>query len=92
MEYIINKNSKFNSLEISFGSKPDSETIKNLKSINFRWNPKRGIWYGFAEIAEVEKALNGAAVVVTSDKGGKTISLWERCNIESIPEHETDSR
>ena len=59
MSYTIAVNKQFNSLEISFTEKP-SEAIRNiLKSFRFRWNPKKSIWYGFADRAELEKALNG---------------------------------
>lgn len=59
MSYTIAINKQFNSLEISFTEKP-GEAVRNiLKSFNFRWNHKRSIWYGFAELEEIEKALNG---------------------------------
>lgn len=59
MSYSIAINQKFNSLEISFTEKP-SEAIRNiLKSFKFRWNPKKSIWYGFADQKELEEALNG---------------------------------
>ena len=59
MSYSIAVNNKFNSLEISFTEKP-SEAIRNtLKGFKFRWNPKKSIWYGFADREELETALNG---------------------------------
>ena len=59
MSYTIAINKQFNSLEISFAEKP-SEAVRNiLKSFKFRWNPKKSIWYGFAEQEEIENALNG---------------------------------
>lgn len=58
MSYQILINQQYNSLEISFDSKP-SEAVRNiLKGFKFRWNPKKSIWYGFAEREEIENALN----------------------------------
>lgn len=72
--YTITKNEKWNSLEISFSEKP-SEAIRSLlKSYSFRWNPKRSIWYGFAELEELEKALETGltkAIKKTSKKADK---------------------
>lgn len=59
MSYSIAINQKYNSLEISFENKP-SEAIRNtLKVFGFRWNPKKAIWYGFADQKDIEQALDG---------------------------------
>lgn len=71
MGYSIAINEKFNSLEISFTDKP-SEAIRNiLKGFKFRWNPKKSIWYGFAEREEIEKALNGEKAEPKASKAKK---------------------
>lgn len=57
MSYSITINQQFNSLEITFDSKPSEAIREVLKSFRFRWNPKKSIWYGFAEREELEKAL-----------------------------------
>ncbi len=57
--YLITINERFNSLEISFTDKPSEEIRNILKGFKFRWNPKKSVWYGFAEREEIEKALNG---------------------------------
>ena len=33
-----------------------------LKALNFRWNPKKGLWYGFVPEAELVKKLGGRKV------------------------------
>lgn len=59
MEYKILVNTKFDSKEVYFDGMP-SEAIRNgLKSFKFRWNPKKGCWYGFLGIDELKKILEG---------------------------------
>lgn len=57
--YTITKNAKFNSLEINFDEKPNEKIREALKALKFRWNGKKGVWYGFSERPELEKVLNG---------------------------------
>lgn len=72
MSYSITINHQFNSLEISFTEKP-SEAIRNiLKGFKFRWNPKKSIWYGFADQKELEEALNGNKEENKQEKKAKT--------------------
>lgn len=59
MEYIISTNDRYNSVEIKFSAKPDETTRDALKSLKFRWNRKLGLWYGFATVEAVRKALEG---------------------------------
>ena len=59
MEYIISTNDRYNSVEIKFSAKPDEATLDALKALKFRWNRKLGIWYGFATVEAVRKALEG---------------------------------
>ena len=62
MDYSITINEQFNSLEISFPEKPGEAIREALKSLKFRWNPKKSVWYGFADQTELEKVLNGEPV------------------------------
>ena len=55
--YTITTNEQYKSLEISFTEKPGEAIRTALKSLNFRWNPKKSIWYGFASVEEVTAAL-----------------------------------
>ena len=61
-KYIITANSQFKSNEITFDSKPDAGTITALKSLRFRWNPKKSCWYGFADAETIKAALNDETV------------------------------
>lgn len=57
--YTITKNAKYNSLEISFQSKPSAEVREALKALRFRWNGKAGIWYGYATEEATRAAIEG---------------------------------
>ena len=59
MEYTITKNEQYKSVEVRFDKKPGSQIISALKSIKFRWNPTRGIWYGFAEENAIKATIDG---------------------------------
>lgn len=58
--YTITTNYKYNSREISFDGIPSEEVRAALKSLKMRWNPKRSIWYGFAEERELISAILAA--------------------------------
>lgn len=55
--YHITTNNTYNSREISFDGIPSEEVRTALKSLKMRWNPKRSIWYGFAEERELIAAI-----------------------------------
>lgn len=57
--FIISENPRFNSVEVKFTEKPDERTRDALKALKFRWNSKRGLWYGFATVEAVRAAING---------------------------------
>lgn len=59
MKYKIEQNTKFNSLEIYFDEIPTEEIRNNLKGLRFRWNRKKGCWYGFTDQETLEKAITG---------------------------------
>lgn len=86
MSYSIAINEKYNSLEISFTDKPEETTRDILKSFGFRWNPKKSIWYGFAEIAQLESALSGKVAEVAkkvSKKSAKPATLYTAETLEA---------
>ena len=60
MEYVINKNQQFNSLEITFEGKPSAEVRNALKALKFRWHGQKKVWYGFAEEDAVLTAIRSA--------------------------------
>ena len=57
--YKIESNTQYNSTEVFFESKPERTTIDSLKAVKFRWNPRKGCWYGFLTTEEVEAILEG---------------------------------
>lgn len=59
MEYAIRKNNRFNSIEITFSEKPGETIREALKGLKFRWNGKRGFWYGFTTEEEARAAIDG---------------------------------
>lgn len=60
MTYTITNNAQFNSIEITFDTKP-SETIREaLKALRFRWHKQKGLWYGYTTEAEVREAIEKA--------------------------------
>lgn len=74
--YEIRKNDQYNSLEIYFAGVPEKETREALKALKFRWNPKKGCWYGFAEVEEVKKAC-GAVLVIPESTVTEAGTLYE---------------
>lgn len=61
MKAAITKNERFGSLEIRFDEKPDAAAREALRARRFRWNPTRGIWYGYGDEEEIRAALDRAA-------------------------------
>ena len=59
MEYAIRKNERYNSIEITFTEKPGETIREALKGLKFRWNGKRGFWYGFTTEEEARAAIDG---------------------------------
>lgn len=67
MDYIVTTNANYNSVEVKFSDKP-SETVREaLKALKFRWNGKRGLWYGFADIETVKAAIDGREAPAKAD-------------------------
>lgn len=69
--YTITKNAKYNSLEISFQSKPSAEVREALKALRFRWNGKAGIWYGYATEEATRAAIEGKEAPEAAEKPQK---------------------
>ena len=71
--YTITPNEQYKSLEITFESKPAESVREVLKGFRFRWNNKKGVWYGFADREALEKALQGETdeTPATDSKPGK---------------------
>lgn len=58
--FTIRTNAQYGSLEISFDGKPDASIRDVLKDHKFRWNGKKGVWYGKAEQQTIVDSLNAA--------------------------------
>ena len=80
MEYIISTNDRYNSVEIKFSAKPDETTRDALKALKFRWNRKLGLWYGFATVEAVRKALEGGNAAETEQTQQKPTKPATRPN------------
>lgn len=102
MEYVINKNNDFNSLEITFAGKPDEQTRNALKANGYRWHGVRRLWYGYTDEQTIRAALDGVTTTNTDEQttNAKTPakaaknrlpSLWERCDISGIKQHDKNA-
>ena len=58
--YTIRPNEQYGSLEITFDSKPSQEVRDALKANKFRWNGKKGVWYGKTDQKTIVDALDKA--------------------------------
>jgi hypothetical protein len=102
MEYAINKNTNFNSLEITFAGKPDEQTRNALKANGYRWHGVRRIWYGYTDEQTIRAALDGVTIenaneqttsAKTPERTAKNRlpSLWERCDVSGIKQHDKNN-
>lgn len=102
MEYAINKNNNFNSLEITFAGKPNEQTRDVLKANGYRWHGVRRLWYGYTDEQTIRAALDGVTTTNTDEQttNAKTPakaaknrlpSLWERCDISGIKQHDKNA-
>ncbi|MGM9763524.1 MAG: hypothetical protein ACI3ZQ_05855 [Candidatus Cryptobacteroides sp.] len=66
--YHITTNTAYDSREISFDGIPSEEVRTALKSLKMRWNPKRSIWYGFAQESELISAILAADEIKPADE------------------------
>lgn len=68
MEYTINHNEQFDSLEITFNGKP-SEAIRDaLKALRFRWHGVKKCWYGYTTEEEARAAIDGKPADIPTGK------------------------
>lgn len=67
MNYTITINEQYNSKEVIFDSKPGETIREALKGLKFRWNRKKGCWYGFATEEEIKNAIENDPI---SELGG----------------------
>ena len=65
--YTIRPNEQYGSLEITFDSKPSQEVRDALKANKYRWNGKKGVWYGKTNQQTIVDALDKAYQPKTAD-------------------------
>lgn len=58
--FTIHPNEQYGSLEITFDSKPSQEVRDALKANKYRWNGKKGVWYGKTDQKTIVDALDKA--------------------------------
>ena len=58
--FTISDNVERGSLEITFEGKPSEAVRDALKENKFRWNGKKGVWYGYADRQTITDALHKA--------------------------------
>lgn len=68
MNYTITKNDAFNSIEISFDSKPSEAVREALKGLRFRWHGVKKVWYGYSTEEAVRAALGETTEKKTTTK------------------------
>lgn len=56
--YTITDNTEFNSIEIKFNEKPSAAVRDVLKNNKFKWNGKKGVWYGKTTHEAIQKELD----------------------------------
>ena len=59
--YAITTNPNYNTLEITFDSKPAEAVREALKALSFRWHNVKKLWYGKATEEEARAAGRGLA-------------------------------
>lgn len=81
-----------NGIELYFDGKPSAAIIERLKAVFFRWHSVKKCWYAKAnEKTEALAQELGGETTTNEDAGNaETVgaSLWERCDVSTIPEHE----
>lgn len=91
--YTIETNKQYNSKEIYFQSKPGESVREALKSLKFRWNSKKSCWYGFADIEQINAALNGEAAKNQKEENTKEkaviFDLYDLTRTNNIPDNYT---
>ena len=59
--YTITTNAAYNSIEISFTTKPSDAIRDALKALKFRWHGVKKVWYGYTTEEEARAAIESAS-------------------------------
>ena len=70
--FTITDNAQYGSLEITFDGKPPVQVRDVLKENKFRWNGKKGVWYGKSDRNAITNALNEAFTAENGDTATTT--------------------
>lgn len=81
--FTIRTNAQYGSLEISFDGKPDAAIRDVLKDHKFRWNGKKGVWYGKADQKTIVDSLTEAY-----EKLGQTAAAARAVEPQAAPVEE----
>lgn len=65
--YTIRPNEQYGTLEITFDSKPSQAVRDALKANKYRWNGKKGVWYGKTDQQTIVDALDKAYQAKAAD-------------------------
>lgn len=99
MTYTIANNEQYNSIEITFDGKPCEAVRAALKANGYRWHGARRLWYGYTDAETISEAINAAAETPEEQNARaevmrpakKLASLWERCDVSKIEQHDKNT-
>lgn len=80
MTYTITANPAFNSLEVSFDSKPSEAIREALKALRFRWHSMKKVWYGYTDEETVRAAIEGTEPAAEAQAAPKAKPQTEAVN------------
>lgn len=72
MQYTINKNHKYNSVEITFDEKPSEAIRAALRGLRFRWHSVKHVWYGYAAEEAVKAAIESSDGEAVAEEKSET--------------------
>lgn len=76
MEYTINANAAFNSIEIAFDCKPSEEIREALKTLKFRWHGVKKVWYGYCTEEQARAAIEGEKPVCKESRKAEPVNKY----------------
>lgn len=87
MDIILNN--ELNGIELVFEGKPENEILTAIKGAGFRWHNVKKLWYAkqTAERIALAESISGGHVAKVAEIE-KKLSLWDRCQVADIPEHD----
>lgn len=80
-------NSRLNGVEITFSVKPDEATRTEMKSLGYKWSPKKSIWYARqteSVLAFAKRIAEVADDTIAAQEGKSATTPTERINIHGV--------